>query len=227
MRKEKLRLIIFPVVFLVITGVLGLVFWPLISDVQNPEYREIFSVWVAGLGIRGVFILFGIQILQIVIAVIPGQPVALIAGAAYGAWIGLLILMAGCAVATMLVFFLVKKFGLPLIKRFIGAEAISTWGFLASEKKVALVTFILFLIPGLPKDTLTYLAPLSRLSLVSFTTISVFARFPAMLSTTVMGDAAIQGNWSLFLIVFAITAISGVLGIQIRNSIIQQRKNAA
>ena len=150
----------------------------------------------------------------------------LIAGAAYGAWVGLLILVSGCAVATVIIFFLVRKFGQPFIIRFFGADVINTWGFLKDEKKTAFVTFILFLIPGTPKDTLTYLAPLTRLSLPQFTLISLFARLPAMLSTTVMGDAAMQGNWLIFFLFFGLTAVIGILGIQFKDRIIQRmRKN--
>ena len=217
-----MRFIIFLILFLLLTGALGLIFWPLIKNLQNPEYREMFSAWVAGLGFKGVLILFGFQVLQIVVAVIPGGPVELIAGAAYGAWGGLLILELGCAVATVLIFSLVRKFGLPLVRRFFGDDAINTWGFLKDEKKTAMVTFILFLIPGVPKDTLTYLAPLSRLSLVQFTLISVIARFPAMFMSVVMGDAAIQGKWGMFFLLFGITALVGILGIQFRDRIIRK-----
>ena len=219
MRKEKRRFIIFLVSVLLLTGVLGILFWPLIKNLNSSEYRELFSAWVTGLGFSGVLILFCIQALQVVIAVIPGQPVALIAGAAYGAWHGLLILMAGGGAATLLVFFLVRKFGLPLVRRFINVDDINTWCFLSDEKKSAMVIFILFLIPGIPKDTLTYLAPLSRLSIFTFTKLSMLARFPALLMTTIMGDAAIQGNLALFLLVFAITAALGILGIQFKNRI--------
>ena len=222
MEKTKRRFIIFILLFLVLTCVLGLIFWPLIKHLQNPEYREKFTSWVSGLGIRGVLILLGIQILQIVVSVIPGGPIELIAGAAYGPWAGLLILETGCAIATMLVFFVVRKFGLPLVTRFFGADAINTWGFLKDEKKTAMVTFILFLIPGVPKDTLTYLVPLSRLSLVQFTVISVFARFPAMFISVVMGHAAIQGQWKMLVLLIVVTAIIGILGIQFRDRIIHR-----
>ena len=216
MLRVKLRIIIFLILFLLLTGVLGLAFWPFIKNLQNPQYREMFSVWVAGLGFKGILVLFGIQVLQIVVAVIPGGPVELIAGAAYGVWKGILIVELGCAVATILVFSLVRKFGLPLVRRFFGDDMINTWGFLSSEKKTALVTFVVFLIPGTPKDILTYLVPLSRLSLVQFTLISVVARFPMILSTAVMGDAAMQGKWVMFLVVFGLTAVTGILGIQLR-----------
>ena len=219
MEKVKYRFIIFLVLFFVLTDILVLIFWPLIKNLQNPEYREVFSAWISALGFKGMLILFGIQVLQVVVAVIPGGPVQAIAGAAYGALGGLLIIETGCAVATMIVFFTVRKFGLPLIKRFFGAEVLNTWGFLKDEKKTALITFILFIIPGTPKDTLTYLVPLSRLSLVQFTLISVFARFPAVLLSTVMGDAAMQGNWVVFILVFTLTAVIGIFGIQFREQI--------
>ena len=227
MGKPALRLIIFVAAFFLLTGLLGLIFWPLIRNLQSPEYREMFSAWVAGLGFRGVLILFCIQMLQIIVAVIPGGPVQLIAGAAYGAWKGLLILETGCAAATLIVFFVVRKFGLPFVTRFFGADTINRWGFLSSEKKTALITFILFLIPGTPKDTLTYLAPLSRLSPVQFTIISVVARFPAILSSTAMGDAAMRGNKVLFFTVFGLTAIIGILGIQFKDRIISRIRRKA
>jgi len=220
MQKIKRRFIIFILLFIIFTAVLGLLFWPFIKNLENAEFRKTFSDWVAGLGLKGVFILFGLQILQIVVAVIPGGPVQLIAGAAYGAWMGLLILVAGCGAATALVFFLVRRFGQPLIVRFFGADVINTWGFLKDEKKTALVTFILFLIPGTPKDTLTYLAPLTRLSLLQFSLISVFARLPAMISSTVMGDAVMQGSWVILILVFGLTAVIGILGIQFKDRII-------
>jgi len=220
MEKSKRNFIVFVIIFLFLTCILGIIFWPFIKNLNNPEYREKFSAWVAGLGFKGVLILLSVQILQIVVAVIPGGPVELIAGAAYGAWAGLLIIEIGCAIATVIVFLMIKKFGLPLIKRFFGEDVLDKWSFLRDGKKTAMVTFILFLIPGTPKDTLTYLAPLSRLSLVQFTLISVFARFPAIFLTTIMGDAAMQGNWVMFFLIFSITAIVGILSIQFKDKII-------
>jgi len=214
------------IIIALVTALLGIIFWPFIRDLQNPEYRERFTAWVARQGFLGVLVLFGVQMLQIVVAVIPGGPVQLIAGAAYGTWKGLLIIMTGCAAATTLVFFLVRKFGLPLVRRFFGDEEIKAWDFFRDEKRTALVTFILFLIPGTPKDMLTYLAPLSRLSQLHFTVIALLARFPAVLSSAAMGDAALRGKPVLFYVVFGLTALIGILGIQFKNRIIDRiRKN--
>jgi len=224
MEKANRRFIFFVAFFIAFSGVVALAVWPFIRDLQSPEYREAFGGWIAGLGFRGVLILFGIQVAQIVVAPIPGGPVQIFAGAAYGTWGGLLIMLAGCIAATMLIFAAVRKFGLPFLKRFVGDDALGAWSFLASEKKASLLVFVLFLIPGTPKSFLVYLGPLTRLSMMQFTLVSVFGRFPALLSSTIMGDAAMQGNWALFFAVFGLTAALGVLGIHFKERIKQRLK---
>ena len=221
-KSPKLPLIIFIIIFVAVTVVLTVLFWPFIKDLRNPEYRENFSLWVKELGFKGWFILLGLQILQIVVSFIPGGPVELIAGAAYGAWGGLGICLAGCVFSASLIFFTVKKFGLPLVKRFFGEENIKTWGFLKDVRKTTMVVFIVFIIPGTPKDMLTWLGPLSGLSLLQFVVISTFARTPAILCTTIMGDSMIQGNWIVFLMLFFFTALIGMLGILFKDKIVKK-----
>ena len=222
MEKSKRRFLIFIIIFFIITVTLALIFLPFIKNLRDKEYQEAFSGWVTGLGLKGVFILLGLQILQIIVAVIPGGPTQVIAGAAYGTWKGLLILETGCLISTVIIFFMVRKFGKPFLIRFFTEDLLSTWGFLANEKKTAMVTFILFLLPGVPKDFLTYFAPLTKLSLVQFTLISIFARFPAMLSSTLMGDSVIKGKWLLFLFIFGITAVVGIMGIHFKDKIVHR-----
>ena len=193
----------------------------MIKDLQNQEYRQLFSEKVASLGFKGVLAFFCFHVIKMIIVVIPGGPLQVIAGAAFGTWGGLLILLLGCAAGTIIIYSIVHKFGQKLIVRFFGIEVIDTWDFLKDEKKTALAAFILFLIPGFPKDTLTYLVPLTKIPLLQFTAISLLARFPAILSSTIMGDAVIQGNWILFAVIFAATAIVGIAGIQFKDRIIK------
>ena len=220
MEKAKRRFLIILIVFFLHPLILGPLLWPIIRDFQSAEYQEAFSAWVASLGIWGVLILFGLQVLQIVVAMLPGGPTQIIAGAAYGVWGGIAILQVGCAFATVLIFLLVRRFGAPLVVRLFGSSMVETWGFLSSEKKTSQVAFILFLIPGTPKDLLTYVAALTRLSLPQFLVISLVARFPAMFSSAVMGDAFVQGNWITLFLVFFITGLAGILGIQFKDRMI-------
>ncbi|MDR2136319.1 MAG: VTT domain-containing protein [Treponema sp.] len=207
-------------VFFIATAVLCLFFWPFMQKFRDPAYREGFSRWVRSQGLRGVLVLSGIQILQIVVAVIPGEPVEFIAGAAYGAFYGLALCLAGCAAASSFVFVMVKKSGLPLIIRFFGREKLDRYVFLRDTKKTALAVFILFLIPGTPKDMLSYIVPLSGLKLRAFVAISAFARIPSILSSTIMGDSVIKGNWGVFLLIFSLVAAIGLSGLLFTNRIL-------
>jgi uncharacterized membrane protein YdjX (TVP38/TMEM64 family) len=222
--KSKRIAIIFIGLFVIATGVLAILFWPFIRQLEDPEYRERFSAWIKGLGLKGVAILFGLQVLQIVVAVIPGEAVELIAGAAYGAWGGLAICIAGCVAATLIIFCIVRRWGRALVLRLFGAEKTGAWTFLEDVKKTRWVVFLLFLIPGTPKDMLSYIVPLSKLTAAQFILISSFARIPSILTSTIMGDSMVRGNWLMFLLIFLITALTGFLGMQFRDRIIRRVK---
>jgi uncharacterized membrane protein YdjX (TVP38/TMEM64 family) len=219
MKKGKFRLIILISIFAVFTVILTVVFWPFIQDLNNPEYRESFILWVKSLGFLGIAVMLGIQILQIIIAVIPGGPVQIMAGMAYGAWGGLAVLLTGCILTTTIIFLTVRKFGLPLLRRFFGDEDINTWKFIKDFRKSARLIFILFLIPGTPKDLLTWLAPLANISLPAFVILSTLARIPAILTSTIMGDSIIQGKWILSISLFAGIALVGFLGMWLKDKI--------
>jgi uncharacterized membrane protein YdjX (TVP38/TMEM64 family) len=218
-----------PVVFLILfaaaTAFLAILAWPFIKKLEDPLYRERFGAWISALGPRGVLILLGIQVLQVVIAVIPGEPVEILAGAAYGALGGLGICLSGCAAASALVFILVKKFGAPLVTRLFGEKNSRAYAFLQDTPRISRAVFILFLIPGTPKDLLTYIVPLSKLGLVRFIFISAFARIPSIVSSTMMGDSMIQGNRRLLLVIFGITAVTGLLGFYFKERVIAWSRN--
>ncbi|MDR3167552.1 MAG: VTT domain-containing protein [Treponema sp.] len=213
--------LIFFVLFLTLTVLLCILFWPFIEKLRDPVYRQGFSDWVDAQGVKGMLLLFGIQVVQILIPVIPGEPVEFIAGAAYGAFGGLAFCLAGCITASSLIFVLVKKFGLPLVSRFMDPQRLHKYRFLRNTKKTALVVFILFLLPGTPKDMLTYIAPLSSLNGAAFIVITSFARIPSIFSSTVMGDSVIKGTWGIFFLTLLVTAGIGVLGILFSDRVIR------
>jgi uncharacterized membrane protein YdjX (TVP38/TMEM64 family) len=186
---------------------------PFFAKLQEEAYRQWFSGWISKLGLKGILILLGIQILQIVIAIIPGGPVELLAGAAYGGFGGLAICLAGCAAATMLIFPLVRRFGSPFVERFFGRKETAKFAFLRNTRNLSLVVFALFLIPGIPKDLLTYLVPLSGIGCARFVFISCLARTPAILASTLMGASVLEGRWRRLLLVFSIAVAAGLLGL--------------
>jgi uncharacterized membrane protein YdjX (TVP38/TMEM64 family) len=205
--------IIFFTVFSTLSVILCILFWPFITRLRLPEYREQFSLWIEKLGFRGVLILLGIQVLQIIVAVIPGGPMELVAGAAYGALGGLGICLLGSLAASTAIFLVVRKFGTPLVIRFFGRELTDKYTFLGDTRKLSLVLFLLFLIPGIPKDALTYIVPLGNIKLSRFIIISNAARSPAIIMSAMLGDSVFRGNWVLIVLLFFIIAAAGVFGL--------------
>jgi uncharacterized membrane protein YdjX (TVP38/TMEM64 family) len=205
--------VVFFAVFFIVSAAVCLLLRPFIVNMRLNEYRERFSAWIADLGVKGVFILLGIQALQIIVAVIPGGPVEIAAGAAYGAWGGFAICILGCFIAATGIFFTVRIFGLPLVERLFGKKLTSKYRFLGNTKKVSLAIFLLFLIPGIPKDALTYIAPLGAIKPGRFLLISTSARAPAILMSTMLGSSMLRGNWALIALLFAATALAGIIGL--------------
>jgi uncharacterized membrane protein YdjX (TVP38/TMEM64 family) len=211
------------ILFALAVAALTLIFFPFFLKLKEDAYREAFGVWVHGLGFRGAALLFALQLVQIVAAFIPGGPVEVLAGAAYGALIGTALCIAGSLLASAGIFLCMRKFGGALGERFFGKEKLRFWAFLNDAKRIDLVVFILFIIPGMPKDLLTWIAPLNKnIAFARFIILSNTARLPAILCSAIMGDSVITGNWRLFVVIFAVTAASGLAGILLRERVLKR-----
>ena len=210
--KKKRRIFIALLLIFLVIGLTALLF-PFMRRLSNPQELEAFQARVAQIGIAGPLAVLGIQILQIIIAFIPGEPVELLAGALYGALPGLLICLTGCVLASTVIFLLSKRFGKRFLTHFFSQEKIDTWRWLQDNEKIDLVVFLLFLIPGTPKDMLTYVVGITDMKVSKFIGLSTFARIPSVLSSTMIGSAMWQGQWKISLIVLLLTGALGVAGI--------------
>ena len=163
--------------------------------------------------------MLGIQVLQIVVAVIPGEVVQVIAGVMYGTWGGLALCVFGCVLASALVFVVVRKLGRDFVVRLFGESKINSMSFLNDSTKLETLVFILFLIPGLPKDLLTYVVPLTKIRLGKFLLLSNIARIPGMVASTIIGSSFADTNWALIIGVFAVVIVVGGLSIWKRDAL--------
>ena len=120
-----------------------------------------------------VFILF--QILQVVFAPIPGEVTGLIGGYLYGPVLGTIYSTVGLTVGSWLAFMLARFLGLPFVEKAVNPEILKKYDYVM-EHQGAIVSFILFLIPGFPKDYLCYIMGLSHMKLWTFLIISTVGR---------------------------------------------------
>ena len=211
------------VAFVLIMAILTVVFWPYIARLSTKEGREAFGEWIDGLGFGGWLVTLGIQLLQIFLAFIPGEPVELMLGYVWGPWLGMLTCLIGIFIGTMTIFFLVRKLGMKFIKKMVGTDDLTKYKFLSDKNRVELTVFILFFIPGTPKDALTYIAPIAPIHPLKYLLIATFARIPSIITSTLLGDSVAEGNYIMAVIVFAVTAVISVVGIIFGNKYVERR----
>lgn len=204
--------------------VLILILWlmPWFVSLSTEEGREAFQDSIGSMGVWGVFVMLGIQILQVVLAVLPGEPIEVMAGVLYGTWGGLAVCLLGLLIGTAVIFFTVRRLGRSFVERLFSKEKLQRLSFLQDTKKLELITFILFFIPGTPKDMLTYVAGLTPIRTRDFFLIATLARIPSVITSTYAGGALIRGEFWKMLAVFLITGAAGCLGILYNNRLLDR-----
>ena len=190
----------------------GLVFClagkPILEFVADPP---LFRAWVKANGIWSRLAFVGMMALQIFVAFIPGEPLEIGAGYAFGPWEGTLLCLVGAVIGTVLVFFFVRRFGVKIVETFFPREKIQSLSFLNNTKKLNFWVFLVFFIPGTPKDLLCYVVALTKIKLSSWVMITFTARVPSVITSTIGGDALGLQDYGLAIWIFAITlAISGL-----------------
>ena len=189
---------------------------PMVRLVSEPEqFRE----WVKSNGLWSWLIFIGMMIFQVLIALVPGEPLEIGAGYAFGAVEGTVLCVVGVTLGSLIVFGLVRKFGIRLIEVFFDFEKIKRLKFLQNEKRLSLITFIVFFLPGTPKDLLTYFVGLTNISVSKFILIVSVARLPSIITSTVGGSALGVKEYEFAVIVFAATIVLSLLGLLIYNKI--------
>ncbi len=176
----------------------------IVNTVRQPE---VFRQYIASKGAWGPVIFIGIQILQTLFAFIPGEVVEVGAGYAFGPWLGLIYCLVGVALASAIILWLVRKLGSTLATAVMDNQTIEKLNFLKNAKQLNFVLFLLYFIPGTPKDILTYFAGLTNVKVKPFMLICVFARIPSILTSTLAGGALGTQNYVQSAIIFGISAL--------------------
>lgn len=211
---------------LIITAItLIIIYLPNIYKLIDKDNQDNLINKIRSKGIKGWFIFLLIQILQVVISFIPGEPIEVIGGVIYGAFGGLLTCMLGCLIGSMIVYFLSLKIGKSFIKLFVKEKDFNEVKFLKNEKRVEELVFIFYFIPGTPKDIITYLAPYTKIKPLKFFIISTFARIPSIITSTWAGSSISKNNWGLTIGVFLGTFLIALLGLLIRQKIFNKKEN--
>ncbi len=141
------------------------------------------------------FVYLGLQVLQIVISIIPGQFIQFAGGYAFGFWVGYILSIVGIAIGTSIAFGLARVLGRGGVHLIFGEERISKFVRQLNSRKSFAILFVLFVVPGLPKDLVTYAAGVSHFGYKPFLVLSLVGRTPALMGTLMMGSMLNKGSY--------------------------------
>ena len=95
MDKKKTKSIIVFGCFLILFITLTVILWPFISSLSTDVGRDNLKEKIDSLGVAGWFLMLGIQVLQIIVAFLPGEPIEIVMGVFYGSIGGLFTCLLG------------------------------------------------------------------------------------------------------------------------------------
>lgn len=210
------------IIFILFTVV---VFWligkPMIRFVSEPaEFRS----WVDSHGMWSRIAFVGMVVFQIIIAIIPGEPLEIGAGYAFGAVEGTVLCVIGNLIGGLLVFALVRLLGVRLLEVFFSREKINSLKFMQNTRRLNILTFVIFLIPGTPKDLLSYFVGLTNIKWTTWLLITGVARMPSVITSTIGGSALGTQKYLAAAVVFAVTVVISGCGLLLYRFICNKHK---
>lgn len=220
-KKQKLVLyIILIAAFIGILSYLAVRFGPRLTTLarEPEEFRDLLNSY----GWKGVLVFIGIQMLQVLVAAIPGEFVQLAGGYIYGTWLGTLYSLTGIVIGSVLVFFIARFLGYRLVKLLVSPVHMEKFNFIINSKKTEVAMFVLFLIPGMPKDILTYIAGITPLKPLRFFAIITIGRFPALLASSYIGSSTQKGNYGIVIILSVAALILFTAGVFLKDKILKK-----
>jgi len=178
--------------------------------------REHLQQWLAAWGDRAKLVYVGLQVFQVVIFVVPGEPVQVAGGYFFGVALGTVLATAGTLVGAAICFFLGRLLGRPFLQAFVPAERMEKIERLIGSPRGTVTLFLLYLIPGIPKDVLGYVAGVSPIRFVLFIVVSTLGRLPGLVGSAVIGSSAASQRWVLFAVVAAAAVVLFAAGLLLR-----------
>jgi uncharacterized membrane protein YdjX (TVP38/TMEM64 family) len=158
-------------------------------------------------GWRGPLICIGIQFLQVVLFMVPGEITQIAAGYVFGAWLGLLYSVIGIMLGSAFDFAFARAVGRPVVRTLLGERTLERVDGALSTNRGKSALFVLFLLPGMPKDAMSYGAGLMKIGLGEFVAISGLARLPALLFSTMIGDQLYDRDYTAVGIIVVVGAL--------------------
>ena len=180
--------------------------------------RERIQGWVQTSGWAGPLILIALHVAQVLLAPIPGDALCIFGGYLFGTINGFLLSTLGMTIGSVLNFYFGRLLGNRIVRRIISAKTYAKYNRLVQGKRILLI-FLLFLVPGSPKDILCMLLGLTTIPIRMFIVLSAIARMPTTLAFSMQGAAFFSRDYTLFTIISIVCVLFAAFAFITRDTI--------
>ncbi|WP_341346384.1 VTT domain-containing protein [Paenibacillus sp. FSL H3-0469] len=183
---------------------------------------DAFRDYILSTGKLGPVMLVLFQILQTVIAPLPGEVVQIAGGYIYGTTLGAVYVTGGMMLGAVIAFYFTRFLGGSFIERLLQKDKFKWMRGMMDNKKFSIFLFIVFIIPGFPKDMFIYAAGLTTMKPLRFFMILLFARFPWLLASVSVGANIYDKNYGPTIVISVISVIAFILGLIYKDKLIDK-----
>ncbi|ABY95388.1 conserved hypothetical protein [Thermoanaerobacter pseudethanolicus ATCC 33223] len=189
--------------------------------INSPDkFRE----WIHSFGKLGIIVFIGVQILQVIVFVIPGEVVQIAGGYLYGAFLGTLYSVIGITIGSLICFLIARVLGYNFVRSIVSEEKLKKFDYIINNPKGETILFLLFFIPGMPKDALSYIAGITPVKFYNFFIITLFARLPGIFFSAYIGANLGNKNYFMAGIVAIIAVLLFLIGVNKKDIIMEKLK---
>ena len=182
------------------------------SAIELIKDTDRFKSWIDGFGVWGIIVFVAIRVLQTVVKFIPTEPIEIAAGLLWDWFGGFMLCLLGNIIGSIIILIMTRRIGVRILRLFRLEKKMQSMRFLQDREKRNRLLFIFYLVPGTPKDTMTYFVGLTDMSMIEFMIISSIARIPAIVSSTICGAYLGANNFKVAAIVFIVSALLSIPG---------------
>ena len=198
----KLILLVF-----IVAGIPAFLYLKYGSGIFSKDTASTFAEYLRQNSRIAFLLIIGLQVIQVVVCILPGQPIQFAASYMFGVGVGFLLSVIGAVIGTTISFCLAKVLGSEAMHLFFGEEKVKEYQRRLNSGKGLLIAFLIYLIPGVPKDLVSYAAGISEMRFRPFLLAATIGRSPAMLGSLLVGHFYGKQNYTAIIILTVIIAL--------------------
>ncbi len=206
-RRKRIAYIKLAILIFIIVGLPVILFFTCRDTLFNKEWLANLPEFIMQYKGYAAAVLTGIQILQVIICIIPGQPIQLAASYLFGVLKGYLISIGGAFIGAFIAFYIARALGKDSLEAIFGEEKVNDYHRKLNSGKGLTAVLLIYLIPGVPKDLVAYVAGISDMRLRPFLIVSTIGRSPGMLGSLLIGYFISSRNYAAIGVLAVVTAV--------------------